>query len=80
MVPTVPDAAARRDTSGSPSGGATAAASTCEAVPVLRLLRDGSTGGPARGVRLVALLVAVAMLGLSATALAPALRWLLDLL
>ncbi|WP_345714178.1 hypothetical protein [Kineococcus glutinatus] len=47
---------------------------------MLRLLRDRRTGDPARGTRLVALVVALGMLGLSATALAPVLRWLLGVL
>ncbi|GAB7193153.1 hypothetical protein NUM3379_38620 [Kineococcus sp. NUM-3379] len=44
------------------------------------MLRDPDTGGPSRGVRLVALVVALGMLALSATALVPVLRWLADVL
>ena len=47
---------------------------------MLRLLRDPDTGGPSRAVRLVALVVALGMLALSATALSPVLQWLLDIL
>ncbi|PPK98020.1 hypothetical protein CLV92_102172 [Kineococcus xinjiangensis] len=47
---------------------------------MLRLLRDDSSGAPSRAVRLVALLVVVGLLAVSATALTPVLRWLLDVL
>ncbi|NAZ82059.1 hypothetical protein GTR02_09540 [Kineococcus sp. R8] len=46
---------------------------------MLRTLR-GPDGGPSRGVRLVAVLLALALLGGAATALFPVLRWLADLL
>jgi len=46
---------------------------------VLRSLR-GPDGGPAKGVRLVAVLLALALLGGAATSLFPVLRWLGDVL
>ena len=47
--------------------------------PVLRMMR-GPDGGPSRGLRLMALIVALALVGAAATALTPLLTWLLDLL
>ena len=47
---------------------------------MLRILRDGATGGPARGTRLVALLVVLGLVGVSATALSPVLRWIIAVL
>ena len=46
---------------------------------VLRSLR-GPDGGPSRGVRLMAVLLALALLGGAATSLFPVLSWLGDLL
>ncbi|WP_432485456.1 hypothetical protein [Kineococcus esterisolvens] len=46
---------------------------------MLRHLR-GPDGGPSRGVRLVTVVLVVALVGATATALAPVLRWFLDLL
>ncbi|MFB9376153.1 hypothetical protein ACFFKU_01145 [Kineococcus gynurae] len=46
---------------------------------MLRNLR-GPDGGPSRGVRLVAVLLAFALVLGAATALVPALRWLVGLL
>ncbi len=46
---------------------------------VLRHLR-GPDGGPSRGVRLITIVLVVALVAAGATALAPVLRWLLDLL
>ena len=47
--------------------------------PVMRMMR-GPDGGPSRGLRLMALIVALALVGAAATALTPLLTWLLDLL
>jgi hypothetical protein len=47
---------------------------------ILRLLREPRTGRPAPLARLLALLVVLGLVGLSAPALMPALYWLLDLL
>jgi hypothetical protein len=46
---------------------------------VLRSLR-GPDGGPSKGVRLLAVLLALALLGGAATSLFPVLRWLADVL
>lgn len=46
---------------------------------MLRMMR-GPDGGPSRGLRLLALIVALTLLGAAATALTPVLGWLLDLL
>jgi hypothetical protein len=47
---------------------------------VLRILREPLTGRPARGTRLVALLIAVLLLAGSAPVLLPAISRLLELL
>ncbi len=47
---------------------------------MLRLLREPRTGRPAPITRLVALVVALGMLGVSAPVLLPIVHWLYDLL
>lgn len=46
---------------------------------LLRMLREPGTGRPARGTKLLALVLAVGLLGASAPVLVPAARWLLSL-
>lgn len=46
---------------------------------LLRSLRDPDTGGPSRGARLLAALVVVGMLALTAPVLYPAVAWVLGL-
>jgi hypothetical protein len=43
------------------------------------MLREPRTGRPARGAKLVALVLVVGLLGASAPVLIPASRWVLDL-
>jgi hypothetical protein len=47
---------------------------------LLRLLREPSTGRPARGARLLAVLLVAGMVGFSAPVLMPVFSWLAGLL
>lgn len=47
---------------------------------LLRMLREPRTGRPAPGARLLALLLVIALLGISAPVVVPAVRWVVQLL
>jgi hypothetical protein len=47
---------------------------------ILRMMRDPASRGPAPLARLVALLLVIGLVGLSAPVLIPVVRWIVDLL